>query len=51
MYAYEFAVCTYVCTWVPGARGGQEKVVDPLELELQVAVSCHVCEPNPGLQD
>lgn len=27
---------------VPGALHGQKKITDPLELELMVAVSCHV---------
>ena len=34
-----------------GAQGGQKRVLDPLELELQTVVSCYVggSEPNLGL--
>lgn len=34
--------CLYVClciTYMPGALGGQERVMDTLELELQILVS------------
>ena len=30
-------VCGYMCVWV---YGGQRRMADPLELELQAAVSC-----------
>jgi hypothetical protein len=32
--------------WVSGVHGGQERIVGPLELELQVVVSCHVGARN-----
>ena len=42
-----FPVCMYVvcmCTiCLPGDCGGQESTSDPLELELQMVVSHHVC--------
>lgn len=45
-------VCTYLpgnilCAMcIPGAQGGQKKVLDPFDLELQVVVSPHVCVWN-----
>ena len=42
----------HVCTvFVPGAHGDQKRAPGPLELELQVAVSCQVVawESTPGL--
>ena len=46
-YAYDYFACMYgcephVCMCVPGACGSQKMVSDPLELELQIVVSCHV---------
>lgn len=37
----------YTCvTRMPGARGGQKNVSDPLELEIQMTVSHHVDAGN-----
>ena len=36
--------CTYLYT--PGPHGGQEKAMEPLDLELQVVVSHHVVAEN-----
>lgn len=36
MWVYVHCVCA-------GAQGGQEKAEDPLQLDLQVAVSCPAC--------
>ena len=33
-------------TYIPGTLKGQERVSDPLALELQMAMSCHVCAGN-----
>jgi hypothetical protein len=33
---------------MPSARGSQKRVSDPLEPELQMAVSCHVGPGNPN---
>lgn len=34
-------VCLYTAH-VSGAHGGQKRIVNPLELELQMVVSCHM---------
>lgn len=42
----------HVCTvFVPGVHGDQKRAPGPLELQLQVAVSCQVVawESTPGL--
>jgi hypothetical protein len=39
VFCLHICLCT-VC--VPGAHGSQRRVSDPLELELQFVVSCHV---------
>lgn len=43
MYVYVWFVCIYVlCTaYAPSASGDQKTVLNPLELELQMVVSCH----------
>ena len=33
--------CVSVSICIPSACGGQKKALDPLELELQMVVSCH----------
>lgn len=41
--------CLYVCicnTYVPGASGGQKKVLNLLEVALQVVVNCHGGDGN-----
>jgi hypothetical protein len=38
-------LCPHVClctTCVPGVYGHQKRVLDPLILELQMVVECHV---------
>jgi hypothetical protein len=38
-----FGLHVYLCTiCVSGAHGDQKKVLNPLELELQMVMSCHV---------
>jgi hypothetical protein len=37
-------VCVWAC--VPGAQSGQKRELDPLELELQMVVSCFVGAGN-----
>lgn len=32
--------CIYMCMWCAGTHEDQERVSDPLDLELQMAVSC-----------
>lgn len=32
----------YICTYMPGVLGGQKKVLDPLGLELRMAVNQYV---------
>lgn len=41
---------TYKCyRYVPGIYRNQKRALDPLELEFQVVVRCHVCwMPDPG---
>jgi hypothetical protein len=42
-------VCQHVCvciTWMANAYGGQKRALDPLELELETVVSCHVYARN-----
>lgn len=37
----------YICTtYMPGVLRGQERALDPLELELVPAVSCHLGARN-----
>ena len=36
-------MCT---TYVPGAHRGQQRVLDPLEVGLEVVVRCHVGDGN-----
>ena len=44
---YECYASMYVCTLhVCSASGGQKRTSDPLELELQMFVSCHVGAGN-----
>ena len=38
----------YVYHLSAGAHRGQQRLSDPLELALWIAVSYHVGEPNPG---
>jgi hypothetical protein len=35
-----------VCLCVPGAHGRHKRVMDDLEMELQMVVSCHVGTGN-----
>lgn len=46
MFCLHACLCTM---YKPGAHRGQEKTGDPLELEIQVAVSCHVDTENQTL--
>lgn len=39
--------CLYVHHMLEGARGGQEKVSESLELVWQAVVSCHLNTGNP----
>lgn len=43
MYVSVYGICTYVSmkVWV-GAQRCQKKVLDLLELELEIIVKCHV---------
>lgn len=53
-----FKICLFLCVWVfylhgcvcttcfPSAHSGQKRVLDPLELELRMAVSHHVGSGN-----
>lgn len=44
MYGY---LPVYVCNvCVHGTRGGQKRALDPLELELQMVIICHVGAGN-----
>jgi hypothetical protein len=38
--------CVSVCYCMPGACGGQKRVLDALELELEMVVSCHMGSEN-----
>lgn len=41
MYVYGCFACVYICVLcVCSAHGGRKRVSEPLELELQVFVSC-----------
>ena len=40
LHVYDCFASMYVC--VPSIQGGQKRVSDPLELELQMVVSYHV---------
>lgn len=40
-----FLVCILCSACITSVRGGQKMVWDPLELELQLGMSCHV---GPG---
>lgn len=43
-YMYVYSVCVYVCTLHAclSAQRGQKKVLDIFEMELKMAVGCHV---------
>jgi hypothetical protein len=44
LYLYGSFFCPQAClcfVCISGACGGEERVLDPLELELPVVVSCH----------
>ena len=42
-YVYKYFACMSLClTYMPGTYKGQKRLWNPLELELQMAVSCHV---------
>lgn len=42
MHVSVLSTCMYVHTCVPSATRGQRRALDPLELELKMAMSCHV---------
>jgi hypothetical protein len=47
-YVYRYLSYMYVClcTWAGSAHKSQKRVVGPLELELQMVVSYHMCARN-----
>lgn len=46
-YVYEFYLSVCLCAMcVPGTHGGQKRTSDPLELELDMVVSCHASTRN-----
>lgn len=47
MHMIVLPMCMSVCTWVPGPCQDQKRVLDRLELELQMPVSCDVGDWNP----
>lgn len=46
LYVYIFPACVLCTAFVPGAHGGQKMALGPLELNLQIVVSCHVSAAN-----
>lgn len=42
MHVSVLSTCMYVHTCVSSATRGQRRELDPLELELKMAMSCHV---------
>ena len=41
-----FISCECFATCMPGAYGGEKKTSDPLDLELEKVISCHVDAGN-----
>ena len=45
VWVFCLSVCLCV-TFIPGSKGGQQRVTEVLELELQMVVTCHVDAEN-----
>jgi hypothetical protein len=43
---FGYIYVSVLCVCMPGACGGQKRASDPLELELQMVVNCHVSSGN-----
>lgn len=47
VYLYKCFTCEFLCIlYDPGAQRDQERVSGPLDVELQLAVTCHVVAGN-----